>query len=104
MTQLISPRMTAAFPPSACRATQLAAPGSFFWGAGGRMVSPQERKEQSPDFSPGDHWTQGMARVANAMVDSIDQRQQQFQGVPGGGRVSVSGLKLCDIAKRLRLR
>jgi len=53
----------------------------FFWGSGGRQLTPdqvtREREladallEQGIDYSPIGHWTQGLARVANAGVGAF---------------------------------
>lgn len=53
----------------------------FVWGAGGAALTPEElarrREEEAQamakgvDFSPVGHWTQGLARVANAAAGSF---------------------------------
>lgn len=63
----------------------MALPKSFVWGAGGAMLTPEElakEKEleaklasQAVDTSPVGHWTQGLARVANALAGSVRRGQ-----------------------------
>lgn len=65
------------------------APSPFQWGANGQQVRPGERRAQ-PDFSPVGHWTEGMARVANALVDGMHDRRdasraQGFPDIPRSG-------------------
>lgn len=68
----------------------------FVWGKGGQKMTPEqierEREiaaaltKQGADFSPVGHWTQGAARMANALVGNIregraDRAQQE--GITG---------------------
>jgi hypothetical protein len=69
--------------------------GPFTWGANGQQVSPEQlaaQQAQSADFSPVGHWSQGMARITDALSDNIlgnrmeDQMRAQsgFPARPGG--------------------
>lgn len=59
----------------------------FVWGTGGVQMTPEriaaERKvaqamvERGMDFSPVEHWTQGLARVAQAVSGGLDLRSIQ---------------------------
>jgi hypothetical protein len=56
----------------------------FTWGAGGAQMTPEriasERKvaqalmERGMDYSPVQHWTQGVSRVAQALMGGVDSR------------------------------
>lgn len=58
--------------------------GPFIWGAGGAKLSPEDiamRREEAGelaksavDFSPVGHWSQGLGRVANALMAGMDYR------------------------------
>ncbi|WP_260598284.1 hypothetical protein [Sphingomonas endolithica] len=60
-------------------------PGAFQWGEGGQRMTPdeiasrrslaQQQMAAGMDFSPVGHWTQGMARVAQALVGSLEARK-----------------------------
>lgn len=50
------------------------APQPFVWGANGQMTDPRQRAAQV-DTSPIGHWTEGAARVANALVGSMQDRR-----------------------------
>lgn len=59
--------------------------GAFIWGAGGAKLTPeqiairrianQKRLAGGVDTSPVQHWTQGAARVAEALADVVEQRR-----------------------------
>lgn len=59
--------------------------GNFIWGAGGTKLTPeqiairrianQKRLSGGVDTSPVQHWTQGAARVADALADVVEQRR-----------------------------
>lgn len=84
----------------------------FFWGSGGERLTPAqvERKrkvaealaKQGGDYSPVQHWTQGAARVAQALVGGWEDRKASeaekaneaesaglLTGLLGGGKPSV---------------
>jgi muramidase (phage lysozyme) len=58
---------------------------AFTWGAGGAQLTPEdlarmrqmesERAAKGVDFSPVGHWTQGLARVADALAGSVRRGQ-----------------------------
>ncbi|WP_149576380.1 hypothetical protein [Xanthobacter oligotrophicus] len=60
------------------------APETFVWGQGGAQLTPEEiarRREiadalikQGSDYSPVQHWAQGLARVANSVVGGLQAR------------------------------
>lgn len=54
----------------------------FFWGSGGSKDSPSSRRKLADallksgmDFSPVQHWTQGLARMAQALVGGYESGQ-----------------------------
>lgn len=68
----------------------------FVWGKGGAKLTPdqieRERQiadaliKQGVDFSPVGHWTQGAARMANALVGNLRQGRAdraQSEGIAG---------------------
>src|SRR4051812_29167177 len=60
-------------------------PEAFTWGQGGVQLTPEQvagrqhsidaERAAGLDFSPVGSWTQGMARVANALLANRDQRR-----------------------------
>jgi hypothetical protein len=58
---------------------------NFIWGAGGAKLTPEQiaiakqllarKKMQGADTSPVQHWTQGAARVADALSDVVQERR-----------------------------
>lgn len=58
---------------------------SFLWGSGGERLTPEQVKRkrkvaellarQGGDYSPVQHWTQGAARVAQALVGGWEDRK-----------------------------
>lgn len=74
----------------------------FTWGANGEQLTPEQLSKrrqlisalmpQGPDFSPVGHWTQGLARVANAAagniaanrLEDVQRTQAGFPVRPGG--------------------
>jgi hypothetical protein len=64
-------------------------PQAFVWGPNGQQLSPEQRAQLSviqkgPDFSPVGSWTEGMARVADAMAGAYNAQGQSFPTAPGG--------------------
>lgn len=55
----------------------------FVWGRGGRRMTPEDIEREravalslmQPDFSPVQHWTQGLGRVANAALGGLRERR-----------------------------
>lgn len=55
----------------------------FMWGAGGQRMTPAEIDSQRriasqkmrADYSPVQHWSQGLARVANNITGALDMRE-----------------------------
>lgn len=55
----------------------------FMWGSGGRRMTPEDIEREravamslmQPDFSPVQHWTQGLGRVANAALGGLRERR-----------------------------
>jgi len=55
----------------------------FFWGSGGEILTDEEIRQRrkvadalaakGTDFSPVGHWTQGLARVANALAGAVER-------------------------------
>lgn len=59
------------------------------WGANGQMTDPRQRAAQV-DTSPIGHWTEGAARVANALVGNMQDRRDAsraagFPDIPRSG-------------------
>ncbi len=67
----------------------MAAEGFFTWGAGGSKLTPEQiaiarqllmrKKMQGADTSPVQSWTQGAARVADALGDVIQEKRLNGQ-------------------------
>lgn len=62
---------------------------AFTWGPNGQRIAAGERTAQ-PDFSPVAHWSQGAARMVNAVGDSMQARRAasmaaDFPGAPRTG-------------------
>lgn len=63
----------------------------FLWGQGGTMVTPEQVKRQreiaaslmQSDFSPVGHWTQGLARLADAAVGAYGEYKTNEQEQAG---------------------
>lgn len=73
----------------------------FIWGPNGQQMSPEQRAQISylakgPDFSPIGSWTQGMARVADAMSGAYNAQGQSFPTAPGGATPSF-GTQLSNL-------
>lgn len=57
----------------------------FFWGSGGERLTPAQiakrrqveeaLAEKGSDYSPVQHWTQGLARVSNALVGALSEKK-----------------------------
>jgi hypothetical protein len=57
----------------------------YLWGAGGQRMTPEQIASQNKmaqalmasgsDFSPVQHWSQGLARVAQALMGGLEARQ-----------------------------
>lgn len=64
---------------------QMPTTSSFIWGGGGRRRTmddialdrrlAQQQMAMGSDFSPVQHWTQGLARVANGLAGGLRMRQ-----------------------------
>jgi hypothetical protein len=60
---------------------------SFTWGAGGARLTPEQLElrqkaalaQTQPDYSPVQHWTQGLARVANNITGALELRDLDKQ-------------------------
>ena len=56
---------------------------AFTWGSGGNKLTPNDRRRRmaeamlkaGSDYSPVQHWTQGLARLANALIGGYQLRQ-----------------------------
>jgi hypothetical protein len=55
-------------------------PAPFVWGSGGRRMTPEEIEKErkllqaagQTDYSPIQHWTQGLGRVTSALIGGLD--------------------------------
>lgn len=71
---------------------------AFTWGSGGEKLSPADRRRRiadammkaGMDYSPVQHWTQGLNRVAQAMIGGYEARQADDE--EKAGRAAVTGL------------
>jgi hypothetical protein len=69
----------------------------FVWGSGGEKLTPTERRRRvadammksGMDYSPVGHWTQGAARVAQALLGAYDNRQ--IDAEERSGRAALAG-------------
>lgn len=78
----------------------------FIWGPGGKAMTPEEvEKErriaealiaQGVDTSPVGHWTQGAARVAQALAGAV--RRGRADSIEKAERAKVAGLSPFDLA------
>jgi hypothetical protein len=87
--------------------------GGFVWGAGGAQLTPDQladrmRMAQSmaaPDFSPVQHWTQGLGRVAQNVLGALDERslekQQGQAAADAQARITAALGKDADLAPLL---
>lgn len=86
------------------------APEPFVWGAGGTRESVAARRKvaqalmaKGADYSPIGHWTQGLARVADAMVGAwqnkeLDDLEKAGIGEQAGRNAILSGAEPTSFA------
>lgn len=84
------PLVRNAVPRQATAPIQRPAP-AFVWGPNGQKADPSQRAAQV-DTSPVGHWLEGAARIGQAYSNAMQERQQQFPSVPGGGSLTLGSI------------
>lgn len=57
--------------------------GAFLWGSGGRRMTPEDitreralaARRLQGDYSPVQHWTQGLGRIADGLIGGLESRR-----------------------------